>query len=59
MIQVLGGKNEGTDREVQKMFNEELEDLRNKKTKMYSTISEMNIPKRNQQQDNRSRRVNK
>ena len=42
MIQDLGGKKKETQiEELQEMFNEELENLKNKQTKMDSTISEM------------------
>ena len=41
------------------MFNKELEDLENKKTKMDSTISEMKNTGRNPQQENEGRRMNK
>ena len=60
MIQDLGKRMEAKVEKMQEMCNKDLEELKNKyleelknkQTVMNNTITEMNYPKRNQQQNN-------
>ena len=58
-IQHIGEKMDTQIKKLKEMLNKELEDLKSKQTKMNGTISEMKkYARRNQQQDNRGRRMN-